>query len=95
MREPIGRRLAPDAGDDHARVTLSGDRGILPADTATPFGVVAHVPATYAALSSHVGRVGLIRPSMGGTKALCSRLSGQRTMDRRFAVRTSRASEVN
>lgn len=60
------------AGDDHARGVLSGDRVILAADIATSFGVVVHELATnaarYAALSSHISRVGLTWSVDGGNE---------------------------
>ena len=76
LRELIKPRPAPYAGDDHVHGVLSGDRVILPADIATPFGVVEHDLATnaekYAALSGHIARVGLTLVRRWGERRPCA-----------------------
>ena len=72
LRALIERQLRPYTGDDSSRLRLAGDSVILPAELATPFGLVLHELATnaakYGALSDENGRVELSWSVVDGNK---------------------------
>jgi len=63
LAEMAREQLQPYIADDANRLRISGDTVVLPADVATPFGLVLHELATnaakYGALSRRNGTVGL------------------------------------